>query len=181
MEFQKGGIYMEDSSKNSFIKEWGLTIISAVVIGLLLWKFLIYTVWITSGSMIPTLEVKDRLVATRVHNPENLNRGDIVIFDSDELKEILIKRLIGLPGDHIEIKNGIVSVNGEQLVEDYVKNNEVYDRIFDVPQGEYFFLGDNRANSDDSRYWKNPYIKSEKIQGKAKVKIYPISDFKVYK
>ncbi|CDH92189.1 Signal peptidase I [Clostridium botulinum B str. Eklund 17B (NRP)] len=181
MEFQKGGIYMEDSSKNSFIKEWGLTIISAVVIGLLLWKFLIYTVWITSGSMIPTLEVKDRLVATRVHNPENLNRGDIVIFDSDELKEILIKRLIGLPGDHIEIKNGIVSVNGEQLVEDYVKNNEDYDRIFDVPQGEYFFLGDNRANSDDSRYWKNPYIKSEKIQGKAKVKIYPISDFKVYK
>ncbi|WP_252214989.1 signal peptidase I [Clostridium sp. VAP41] len=172
---------MEDSSKNSFIKEWGLTIISAVVIGLLLWKFLIYTVWITSGSMIPTLEVKDRLVATRVHNPENLNRGDIVIFDSDELKEILIKRLIGLPGDHIEIKNGIVRVNGEQLVEDYVKNNEVYDRIFDVPQGEYFFLGDNRANSDDSRYWKNPYIKSEKIQGKAKVKIYPISDFKVYK
>ncbi|MBN1069112.1 signal peptidase I [Clostridium botulinum] len=172
---------MEDSSKNSFIKEWGLTIISAVVIGLLLWKFLIYTVWITSGSMIPTLEVKDRLVATRVHNPENLNRGDIVIFDSDELKEILIKRLIGLPGDHIEIKNGIVSVNGEQLVEDYVKNNEVYDRIFDVPEGEYFFLGDNRANSDDSRYWKNPYIKSEKIQGKAKVKIYPISDFKVYK
>lgn len=172
---------MEDSSKNSFIKEWGLTIISAVVIGLLLWKFLIYTVWITSGSMIPTLEVKDRLVATRVHNPENLNRGDIIIFDSDELKEILIKRLIGLPGDHIEIKNGIVSVNGEQLVEDYVKNNEVYDRIFDVPQGEYFFLGDNRANSDDSRYWKNPYIKSEKIQGKAKVKIYPISDFKVYK
>ncbi len=172
---------MEDSSKNSFIKEWGLTIISAVVIGLLLWKFLIYTVWITSGSMIPTLEVKDRLVATRVHNPENLNRGDIVIFDSDELKEILIKRLIGLPGDHIEIKNGIVSVNGEQLVEDYVKNNEDYDRIFDVPEGEYFFLGDNRANSDDSRYWKNPYIKSEKIQGKAKVKIYPISDFKVYK
>ncbi len=172
---------MEDSSKNSFIKEWGLTIISAIVIGLLLWKFLIYTVWITSGSMIPTLEVKDRLIATRVHNPENLNRGDIVIFDSDELKEILIKRVIGLPGDHIEIKNGIVSVNGEQLEEDYVENNEDYDRIFDVPEGEYFFLGDNRANSDDSRYWKNPYIKSEKIQGKAKVKIYPISDFKVYK
>ncbi len=172
---------MEDSSKNSFIKEWGLTIISAIVIGLLLWKFLIYTVWITSGSMIPTLEVKDRLIATRVHNPENLNRSDIVIFDSDELKEILIKRLIGLPGDHIEIKNGIVSVNGEQLEEDYVENNEDYDRIFDVPEGEYFFLGDNRANSDDSRYWKNPYIKSEKIQGKAKVKIYPISDFKVYK
>lgn len=172
---------MEHSGKNSFFKEWGLTIISAVVIGLLVWKFLIYTVWITSGSMIPTLEVKDRLVATRVHNPENLKRGNIVIFDSDELKEILIKRLIGLPGDHIEIKNGIVSVNGEQLAEDYVKNNEDYNRMFDVPEGEYFFLGDNRANSDDSRYWKNPYIKGEKIQGKAKVKIYPISDFKVYK
>ena len=172
---------MEDSNKNSFLKEWGLTIISAVVIGLLLWKFVIYTVWITSGSMIPTLEVKDRLIATRVHNPQNLNRGDIVIFDSDELKEVLIKRLIGLPGDKIEIKDGIVSVNGEQLDESYVKNNEDYDGTFEVPYGEYFFLGDNRANSDDSRYWKDPYIQGDNIQGKAKVKIYPISDFKVYK
>ena len=172
---------MDGSNKNSFLKEWGLTIIGAIVIGLLLWKFVIYTVWITSGSMIPTLEVKDRLVATRVHNPKNLERGDIVIFDSDELKEVLIKRLIGLPGDHIEIKDGLVSINGEPLVEDYVKNNEDFDGVFDVPEGEYFFLGDNRANSDDSRYWKNHYIKGEKIQGKAKVKIYPISDFKVYK
>ncbi|AOR24618.1 signal peptidase I [Clostridium taeniosporum] len=172
---------MEASSKNNFFKEWGLTIIGAIVIGLLVWKFLIYTVWIKSASMKPTLEVKDRLIATRVYNPENLNRGDIVIFDSDELKEILIKRLIGLPGDHIEIKDGIVSVNGEQLNEDYVKNNEVCNKTFDVPEGEYFFLGDNRANSDDSRYWKDPYIKGEKIQGKAKVKIYPITDFKVYK
>ncbi len=72
-----------------------------------------YGVWITSGSMIPTLEVKDRLIVTRVHNPKNLKEGDIVLFKNDEFKgEILIKRLIGLPGDTIEIKNGVVYRNG---------------------------------------------------------------------
>ncbi|SFD08751.1 signal peptidase I [Clostridium uliginosum] len=172
---------MEDSSKKGFVKEWAPTIIAAVVIGLLLWKFLIYSVWITSGSMIPTLGVKDRLIATRVHNPENLQRGDIVIFQSDELKATLIKRLIGISGDHIEIKNGVVWRNGEMLEEPYVKNNDHYSGTFDVPEGEYFFLGDNRDRSDDSRCWKDPYIEGDKIEGKAKIKIYPLNDFQMYK
>lgn len=168
-------------NKKDIIKEWIINIVTVIVLGLLLWYFVIYSVWITSGSMIPTLEVKDRLIATRVHNPKNLKEGDIVIFQSDELEETLIKRLVGLPGDKIEIKNGIVFRNGEKLEEDYVKNNEVYNGTFEVPEGKYFFLGDNRSHSNDSRYWENPYIDEDKIEGKAQIKYYPLNEFELLK
>ena len=168
--------------KKSIIREWIVDIVAVAFIALLVWRFVGYGVWITSGSMIPTLEVKDRLIVTRVHNPENLKEGDIVLFKNDEFKdEILIKRLIGLPGDKIEIKDGIVFRNGEELKEDYVKNNEKYNRTFQVPEGNYFFLGDNRANSNDSRYWQNPFVKESYIVGKAKIKYYPIKDFEILK
>ena len=168
--------------KKSIIREWIVDIVAVAFIALLVWRFVGYGVWITSGSMIPTLEVKDRLIVTRVHNTENLKEGDIVLFKNDEFKdEILIKRLIGLPGDKIEIKDGIVFRNGEELKEDYVKNNEKYNRTFQVPKGKYFFLGDNRANSNDSRYWQNPFVKESYIVGKAKIKYYPIKDFEILK
>jgi len=168
--------------KKSIIKEWVIDIVAVAFIAFLVWQFVGYGVWITSGSMIPTLEVKDRLIVTRVHNPENLKEGDIVLFKNDEFKgEILIKRLIGLPGDKIEIKNGVVFRNGEEIKEDYVKNNEKYNGTFQVPEGKYFFLGDNRANSNDSRYWENPYVDESYIQGKAQIKYYPIKDFEILK
>ena len=168
--------------KKSIIKEWIIDIAVVACVALLVWKFVGYGVWITSGSMIPTLEVKDRLIVSRVYNAGNLKEGDIVLFKNDEFKgEILIKRLIGLPGDKIEIKDGIVFRNGEQLKEDYVKNNEKYSGTFQVPEGKYFFLGDNRSNSADSRYWKNPYVKESDIEGKARIKYYPIKDFEIIK
>ena len=168
--------------KKSIIKEWIIDIAAVAVIAFLVWHFIGYGVWITSGSMIPTLEVKDRLIVTRVHNPENLKEGDIVLFKNDEFPgDTLIKRLIGLPGDKIEIKEGVVFRNGEKLKEDYVKNNEIKDGTFQVPKGKYFFLGDNRANSDDSRYWKNPYIDASYIEAKAQIRYYPIKDFEILK
>ena len=69
--------------KKSTIKEWIIDILAVVFIAFLVWHFVGYGVWITSGSMIPTLEVKDRLIVTRVHNPENLAEGDIVLFKND--------------------------------------------------------------------------------------------------
>ncbi|MBE6090349.1 MAG: signal peptidase I [Clostridium beijerinckii] len=168
--------------KKSILNEWIIDIAVVLCIALLLWNFVGYGVWITSGSMIPTLEVKDRLLVTRVHNPKNLKEGDIVLFKNDEFKgEILIKRLIGLPGDTIEIKNGVVYRNGQELKEDYVKNNEIYNGDFKVPDNKYFFLGDNRANSDDSRHWKDPYVDESYIEAKAQIKYYPIKDFEILK
>jgi len=158
----------------NFIYEWGIPIISAFIIAFLINKFLLFKVLIPSESMVPTLNVGDRLFVTRVYNPEKLERGDIVVFYSEELQEDLIKRLIGLPGDKIEIKNGVVSVNGEVLEEDYIGAKDNVNGVYTVPEGKYFFLGDNRLYSKDSRYWINPYIDGKDITGKAQVKVYPL-------
>ncbi|MDK2827510.1 MAG: signal peptidase [Clostridium butyricum] len=165
-------------NKRSFLKECVIDIAIIAVVALVVWRFVGYGVWITSGSMVPTLEVKDRLIVSRVYNVDNLNYGDIVLFKNDEYKnKTLIKRLIGKPGDKIEIVKGTVFRNGEQLQEDYVKNNDKYDGNFEVPENEYFFLGDNRAESDDARYWRYPYINKDEIEAKADIRYYPIKDF----
>lgn len=161
-----------------FFKDWVLPIISAVIIYFLLNKFVFFNVQVPTGSMIPTINIDNRAVVTRIYNFDNLKRGDVIVFYSDELRERLVKRLIGLPGDKIEIKNGVISVNGEQLQEDYVKNKDNYSGDFEVPEGKYFFLGDNRPVSKDARYWMNHYIDSSVIEGKVQFIFYPFSDFK---
>jgi signal peptidase I len=167
--------------KNGFFKEWVMPIISAVIICFLLNKFLFFNVQVPTGSMIPTININDRAVVTRVHNLDNLKRGDVIVFYSEELSERLVKRLIGLPGDKIVIKNGVVSVNGEQLEEDYVKNKDNYNGTFEVPDGKYFFLGDNRPVSKDARFWVNHYIDGSAIEGKAQFTFYPFKDFGMIK
>ncbi|MDU5111307.1 MAG: signal peptidase I [Clostridium sp.] len=166
----------EEVTKKSFISEWGIPIISAIIIAFLINKFLLFKVIIPSESMVPTLNVDDRLFVTRVYDLDNLKRGDIVVFYSEELQADLIKRLIGLPGDKIKIENGIVSVNGEVLKEDYIGTADNFNGEYEVPEGKYFFLGDNRLWSKDSRYWINPYIDGEDISGKAQIKVYPFSE-----
>lgn len=162
-------------TKKNFFFDWVIPIFIAIVLAICINKFLIFKVYIPSSSMVPTLNVDDRLLVTRVYNPEKLQRGDIVVFDSDELNETVIKRLIGLPGDTIKIDGTAVYVNGKKLDEPYVKYPLESYGTYKVPEGKYFFLGDNRANSNDSRFWKDPYIDADKIQGKAQIKIYPLS------
>lgn len=163
------------SKKNNLFFDWVLPVIIAVVLAILINKFLIFKVYIPSSSMEPTLNVGDNLFVTRVYNPEKLHRGDIVVFESKELNEIVIKRLIGLPGDTIKIDSGVVYVNGKKLDEPYVKNPMDTYGEYKVPKGKYFFLGDNRANSNDARFWKNPYIDGSDIQGEAQIRIYPLN------
>ena len=164
-----------------FFKDWIMPIISAAIIYLLLNKFVFFNVQVPTGSMIPTINIDNRAVVTRIHNFDNLKRGDVIVFYSDELRERLVKRLIGLPGDKIDIKNGVVFVNGEQLKEDYVKNKDDYNGSYEVPKGKYFFLGDNRPISKDARYWINPYIDSSAIEGKAQFIFYPFNEFRIIK
>lgn len=163
-------------SKN-FLYEWIVPIIAAIVIAVIINKFLIFKIFIPSGSMIPTINIDDRLFVTRIYNYDNLDRGDIIVFYSEEFQESMIKRLIGLPGDIVEIENGIVSVNGEKLSEDYIIEKDNYTGYFEVPEEKYFFLGDNRSNSKDSRYWQDSYIDKENVEGKAQIRVYPLKDF----
>lgn len=179
-------ISLEDKSntiqekKITFIKEWVCPIVAALGIWFLLHTFVFINVTLPpSGSMIPTLNNNDKLIAFRVWDKDSIKRGDILVFKSEELDKTLIKRVIGLPGDHIEIVDGVVSVNGEKIKEDYVKNNQKYNGVFDVPENKLFFLGDNRSNSYDARQWKNPYIDKSCVEGRAKFRYYPINDMKV--
>ena len=176
MENNIEGDGKEKNTIKNFIYEWAFPVVSAVIIAILINKFLLFKVLIPSESMVPTLNVNDRLFVTRVYNLEKLKRGDILVFYSEELQEDLIKRLIGLPGDKIQIINGVVSVNGEVLEEDYIGAEDNFSCEYEVPEGKYFFLGDNRLYSKDSRYWINPYIDGEDIAGKAQIKVYPFDE-----
>lgn len=166
----------KENKKNGFFYEWGIPVIVAVVLAVLINKFIVFKVYIPSESMVPTLNVDDRLFVTRVYNEDKFERGDILVFESEELGEKLIKRLIGLPGDKILIENGQVSVNGEKLIEPYIGNEDRFNGKYEVPEGKYFFLGDNRLWSKDSRYWNDPYIDGKDIIGKAQIKVYPFSE-----
>jgi len=172
--------------KKSFIRyilfEWGIPIVGAYIVFLLLNKFVFFNIIVPTSSMEPTIMPNDRIMVTRIYNKGNIKRGDVIVFQSDELDEKLIKRVIGLPGDKIKITDsGEVYVNGEIIQEEYVKNQvrskEIYHGlrlgIYEVPKDSFLFLGDNRTNSKDSRYWNNPYIEKEKILGKARVIIFP--------
>ncbi|MFT8343337.1 MAG: signal peptidase I [Clostridium beijerinckii] len=168
-------------NKENLFKEWVIPIALAIILALLINKFIFFNILIPTPSMVPTLNVKDRFVVTRMYNMGNLKEGDIIVFYSDEYKERMAKRLIGLPGDKIEIKDGVVFRNGEKIEEEYVKNKDKYNGTYEVPQGKYFFLGDNRPISADSRRWKNPYIDASDIEGKVQFRFYPLKDLGVVK
>lgn len=167
--------------KTGFFYDWVVPILIAVVLAVLINRFVVFKVKIPSESMVPTLNVGDRLFVSRVYNPENLDRGDVVVFYSEEKSESMIKRLIGKPGDNIEIKDGIVTVNGETLYENYIGTPDKFNGSYTVPDEKYFFLGDNRFFSSDSRYWDNHYIDAKDIKGKAQLKVYPFDDFGIIK
>lgn len=164
--------------------EWVKPLIFAVVIAYLIHSFLFFIAFVPSASMSPTIQENDRLVVLRVHSFSELKRGDILLFEFEKngTKTIFVKRLIGLPGDVVEIKNGAVFMNGTKLKEDYVVANSGEDYFkggIKVPEGCYLFLGDNRANSYDSRFWEDPFIKREKIIGKAVFIIYPFGRMQI--
>ncbi|MGL4849360.1 MAG: signal peptidase I [Clostridium sp.] len=159
-----------------FLKEWGIPLVIAYAVAILINKFLIFTVYIPSESMLPAINAGDRLIAQRVYDYGKIKRGDILVFDFKEEDSLYIKRVIGLPGDTILIDGKNLYVNGEKITEDYVKFPEETFAEYVVPEKSYFFLGDNRANSKDARYWKNPYIKEEDIKGKAIFRYYPFDN-----
>ena len=160
-------------------KDWILPILAAIIIAFIINKVIFFNVSVPTGSMLPTINLDDKILVTRVHNKNNLKHGDIVVFHSDELNEDLIKRLIGLPNDEVEIRDdGSVFINKEKVDESYVKNPGGKSGLkFKVPEDSYFFMGDNRINSLDARYWASPFIPKKDIMGKARIIISPFSRF----
>ena len=167
--------------KKSVIKEvrdYVFLIILAFVLAFLMNKFVYANAEVPTGSMIPVVQPNDRLIVNRLaYLFEEPKRGDIVMFAfPDDEKDNYLKRIIGLPGEKVEIKNGLVYINDSEkpLDEPYINDppNGNYGP-YNVPEGCYFMLGDNRDESKDARFWDNTYVKKEKIVGKAWLKYYP--------
>lgn len=128
---------------------------------------------VPSGSMEPTIKTGTYIISWRLPfltGDPTPKHGDIVVFRSTEgEKRLLIKRVIGLPGDSISIDNGYVYRNGEKLNEEYVKQEgttEAPIETYVVPEGSVFVLGDNRMHSGDSRFLSNPYIPIHNLYAK---------------
>lgn len=169
-------------SKLRELIEFFIPIVLAVVIAIVLKTFVFANAVVPTGSMLNTIQEGDRIIASRLayinNDPE---RYDIIIFrNPDNEEECFVKRVIGLPGETVQIVNGIVYVtqtNGEtiQLNDSFVTNCEPYGDFgpFEVPEDSYFMMGDNRNTSWDSRFWDNKYVHKDKILGKVKFKYYP--------
>jgi signal peptidase I len=142
--------------------------------------------YIPSESMVPTLEINDRLMVEKIsyllHPP---NRGDIVVFwppdrlkqmNPDLKKDAFIKRTIGLPGEKVEVKDGMVFINDKPLAEDYIAAKPNYrwgPEI--VPENSYLVFGDNRNNSYDGHFWG--YVPRQNIIGRAAFRFWPLPRF----
>ncbi|MFN3340285.1 MAG: signal peptidase I [Dietzia sp.] len=124
--------------------------------------------WLTrvrSGSMEPTLR-DGRLVLTRsLRRSTPIRRGDLVVVDHAEVVGRVLKRVVGLPGEHIGIDGGAVGVDGVPLEEPYASSS-YYRGDFHVPAGHYLLLGDNRDASSDGRTWRQPYVERSAITGR---------------
>ena len=167
--------------KKSLIKEirdYIFLIILAFAFAFLMNKFVYANAEVPTGSMIPIVQPGDRLIINRLsYLFEDPKRGDIVMFAyPDNEKKNYLKRIIGLPGEKLEIREGLIYINDRKtpLSENYLNDEPNGDfGPYNVPEGCYFMLGDNRDNSLDAREWKNKYVKKEKIVGKAWLKYYP--------
>ncbi|MCY7320714.1 MAG: signal peptidase I [Phormidesmis sp. CAN_BIN36] len=157
------------------LKTIGLSIVLAVGIR----QFVAEARYIPSGSMLPTLQINDRLIIDKLSYRFNTpQRGDIVVFsptstlEKQNFHDAFIKRVIGLPGDKVEVKGGRVYVNDQALRENYIEEDPQYQwGPQTVSNGSYLVLGDNRNNSYDSHYWG--FVPREKIIGRAVVRFWP--------
>lgn len=164
-------------------KEWIKDIIIAVVIGLIIIQFVKPTI-VKEHSMLPTLNENDYVFLSKqayslFGEPEV---GDIIVFHSDlttaEGKEkMLIKRVIGVPGDVISIADGVVYRNGQPMVEDYTNEGYTATVMADVkvPEDNLFVMGDNRQHSIDSRDPSVGCVSEEQVIGKAVFRLYPFN------
>jgi len=178
----------ELSETLSFIKS--ITIFFAIA--LTLRASVVEAFRIPSGSMEPTLEIGDHLLVNKlsyglrlplvsetVFDYDSPERGDIVVFtrpddprtsDQDESDTNIIKRVVGIAGDEVEVRGTYLYINGQRQDEDYARWQNGGAHNFSklkVPEGNIFLLGDNRDLSKDSRFWSPPYLETSRVKGRA--------------
>lgn len=161
--------------EKSSLREMVEVVVIAFALAFLIKTFVVGNFWIPSESMLPTIEVNDKVVVTNFsYWFEGPQRGDVVVFKYPlDTKKDYIKRCIGVPGETIEFRDSKLYVNGELVEEPYLPEGltfEDYGPVV-VPEGQYFMCGDNRNNSADSRAWG--FLDEKLIIGKAQFIYWP--------
>ncbi len=159
--------------KKGFWADYGYLVITAAVV-ILVFRVLLQLAFVPTASMESTVPTNSLLVSWQlpylVSDPEPA-RGSIVTFWSEELGKLLVKRVIGLPGEEITFVDGFVCINGERIPEPYLDQQgattSAQSPSFRVPEGCLFVMGDNRSGSQDSRYWKDPYVPLANVRAQA--------------
>jgi signal peptidase I len=160
--------------------EWVIVIAAAVTVAVLLRTFVVQTFYIPSDSMVPTLQQDDRVVVNKLsYHLHDVHRGDIVVFTTppgvNKSFKDLVKRVIGLPGETVQARRGKVSVNGKQLDESYLPSDVTTSDFgpVRVPPDSLWVMGDNRGDSEDSRYFHA--IPKKTVVGRVFVRIWPLN------
>lgn len=176
---------MEKKSLSKEILSWVWPILIAVVIAVLCRQFLFSPVTVKGESMEPTYENNNKIIISKT---SQVDRFDIIVFESPVEDDHYIKRVIGLPGDTVKVKNDKLYVNGKEYneaylkagIQDYQEMGENFTKDFTlkevtgetkVPKDTYFVLGDNRQNSSDSREYG--FIDKSAVTGEVKFQFYP--------
>ena len=175
-----------DTTKEKFnLKEeiisWIQILVIAALIAFVLNRFIIANSRVPTASMENTIMTKDRVIGSRLsYYFSDPQRGDVVIFyfpDDVTEKTYFVKRIIGMPGDTVDIHDGHVYLNGSDspLDEPYIREpmDPTEELHYEVPEGSYFMMGDNRNYSADSRSWQNTFVKKEKIIAKVLFRYFP--------
>jgi signal peptidase I len=163
------------------IRDWVISIAVAVALAMFIRTFVVELYLVDGPSMMPTLEHQQRLVVNKfIYRMRAPERGEILIFQypRDKSRDF-IKRVIAIPGDTIEIKDHNVYVNGELQNEDYIlaKSRMDYPKTT-IPDGHVFVMGDNRNNSEDSRFPDVGFVPYDLLKGKAMLVFWPLSAWK---
>ena len=163
------------------IKDWVVSIVIAVVLAMIIRTFVVELYLVDGPSMRPTLQHAQRLVVNKfIYHFRAPEKGEVLIFryPKDPSRDF-IKRVIAVPGDTIEIKDGNVFVNGELQNEDYIlsKCRGDYPKST-IPEGHIFVMGDNRNNSEESRFPDVGFVPFDFIKGKAMLVFWPLDAWK---
>ena len=164
------------SSLGEEAKDWAISILIALVIAFVIRYFIVELYLVDGPSMRPTLQSAERLVVNKfIYRFRAPERGEILVFryPKDPSRDF-IKRVIAVPGDTIEIKDGLVFVNQQLMNEPYILSKTRGDYpLTTIPEGHIFVMGDNRNNSEDSRFADVGFVPYELVKGKAMMVFWP--------
>lgn len=160
------------------LRELTETVVSAVIIAVLIMTFVARAYTVDGESMLPTLHHGEKLLVDKIsYNFVKPVRGEIIVFKNPaNLKEQFVKRIIAIPGDQVAIIQGVVYVNNQPLAEDYTLSPaRIGFSSQTVPEDTYFVLGDNRNNSEDSRFSRVGFLPRKNIVGRAIWRYWPLN------